>query len=163
MNVQNKCYVYMQIPVQIKIVCWMNKQWVVCVVSNYCVRPRAPCFEIFPVSFGFPEFYSTASLDVLVKICLVVTKLSFIQVCISENQNEYSKLKSRMSKIANMMYFWLSLFLDVIFTPEELVTRVTGTRGKGRLDARNQKSHFLFRTRSFVTVSCNANYKIKSS
>ena len=49
-------------------------------VYNYCVRPRAPCFEIFPVSFGFPEFYSTASLDVLVKLCLVVTKLGFIQV-----------------------------------------------------------------------------------
>ena len=54
----------MQIPVQIKIVCWMNKQWVVCVVSNYCVRPRAPCFEIFPVSFGFPEFYSSSSYSV---------------------------------------------------------------------------------------------------
>ena len=74
---------------------------------------HVPCFEIFPVSFGFPEFYSTASLDVLVKLCLVVTKLGFIQVCISENQNEYSKPRSRMSKITNMMSFWLSPFLDV--------------------------------------------------
>ena len=64
----------------------MNKQCAVCVVSNYCVRPSAACFEIFPVSFGFPEFYSTASLDVLVKVYLVVTKHGFIQVCISVNR-----------------------------------------------------------------------------
>ena len=47
-------------------------------VSDYCVR-LAACFEIFPVSFGFPEFYSTAFFDVLVKVYLVVTKLGFIQ------------------------------------------------------------------------------------
>ena len=100
MDVKNKCC-YMQIPVQI--VCWMNKLWAVCVVSNYCVCLRAACFEIFRV-FRFPgvlfncfpwcacealssgdwtRFYST---------------IQYIES--SLNQNEYSKLKSRMSKIA---------------------------------------------------------------
>ena len=42
------------------------------------------------VSFGFPEFYSTAFLDVLVKLYLVVTELGFIQ--------HFSKSKAHSTK-----------------------------------------------------------------
>ena len=64
------------------------------------------------VSFGFPEFYLTASLDVLLKVFLVVTKLGFTQhfsksKALSTKMNAV-KLKSRMSKIANMIYYMAS-------------------------------------------------------
>ena len=68
----------------------MNKQCAVCVVSDYYVRPGAACFEIFLVSFGFPEFYSTAFLDMLVKVYLVAIKLGFIQ--------HFSKSKAHSTK-----------------------------------------------------------------
>ena len=43
------------------------------------------------VSFGFPEFYLTASLDVLLKVYLVVTKLGFNQ--------HFSKSKALSTKM----------------------------------------------------------------
>ena len=60
----------------------MNKQ---CGISNYRVRLHAACFKIFPISNINRLVYSIASHDVLVKVCLVVPKLGFIQVCILVN------------------------------------------------------------------------------
>ena len=71
-------------------------------VSNYCVRPRAACFKIFPVPFGFPEFHSTASLDVLVKLYLVVTKLGFIPVCISENRKLSQPKRIQLTEVSDV-------------------------------------------------------------
>ena len=49
-----------------------------------CVTFAQYCMGI-TIHFEFPEFCSTASLDVLVKVYVVVTKHGFIQVCILVN------------------------------------------------------------------------------